>query len=83
MVVNIAALIEELKVSSLYAECPCGDEFKLSDAVLFDGTKDFPKEALEAQKLLKEALKAREHGLHEGDIATLQDSHLKTYKLNR
>lgn len=31
----------------------------------------------------EEALKAREHGLHEGDIATLQDSHLKTYKLNR
>ena len=59
MTVDIAALIKELKASSLYAECSCGDEFKLSDAVLFDGTKDFPKEALEAQKMLKETLKAR------------------------
>ena len=59
MVVNIASLIKELKASSLYAECPCGEEFKLSDAVLFDGTKDFPDEVLEVQKALKEALKAR------------------------
>lgn len=56
-------LIQQLKKSNLYAECPCGGEFKLSEAILFDGTKPFPKEALEAQKLLKEQLKEREADL--------------------
>lgn len=39
-------LIESLKASNLYAECSCGEEFELCDAVLFDGTKPFPVEAL-------------------------------------
>lgn len=52
-------LIKTLKKSNLYAECPCGDEFKLSEAILFDGGKPFPPEALEVQKQLKEELKAR------------------------
>ena len=42
-------LIKKLKASGLYAECSCGEEFKLSDAILFDGTKPFPEEALEIQ----------------------------------
>ncbi|MBW2965660.1 hypothetical protein KY342_00990, partial [Candidatus Woesearchaeota archaeon] len=52
-------LIKKLKESKLYAECPCGGEFKLSEAVLFDGTKPFPKEALEVQTQLKQELKDR------------------------
>ncbi|OGJ15719.1 hypothetical protein A3K73_04020 [Candidatus Pacearchaeota archaeon RBG_13_36_9] len=56
-------LIKQLKGSNLYAECPCGGEFKLSDAILFDGTKPFPSEALEKQKELLEALKEREKDL--------------------
>ncbi len=45
-------IILKLKESDLYAICPCGEEFKLSDAILFDGTKLLPKEALEIQKKL-------------------------------
>ena len=56
-------LIKNLKASSLYAECTCGGEFKLSEVILFDGTKPFPKEALEAQKQLKVELKEREEQL--------------------
>ena len=56
-------LIKNLEVSSLYAECTCGGEFKLSEVILFDGTKPFPKEALEAQKQLKAELKEREEQL--------------------
>ena len=60
---NTEQLIKQLKESNLYAECPCGEEFKLSDAILFDGTKGFPLEALEKQKELKEELKEREDDL--------------------
>ena len=56
---NTTQLIKQLKESNLWAECTCGGEFKLSEALLFDGTKPFPPEALEAQKELKESLKER------------------------
>lgn len=56
-------LIKELKESSIYAECPCGGEFKLSEVILFDGTKPFPKEALELLAELKLRLKEREEEL--------------------
>jgi len=56
---NIQELIQTLKQSNLYAECPCGGEFKLSDAILFDGTKPFPPEAMEVQKQLKEEFDER------------------------
>jgi predicted Holliday junction resolvase-like endonuclease len=57
---DIMQLIKKLKSSNLYAECPCGEEFKLSDAILFDGTKPFPEEALEAQRKLIHELTNRE-----------------------
>ena len=56
---NTIQLIKKLKESKLYAECACGGEFKLSETILFDGTKPFPAEALEKQKELKEELKQR------------------------
>jgi hypothetical protein len=56
---NIKQLIKKLRESNLYAECPCGGEFKLSSSILFDGTKPFPEEALELQERLKEELKDR------------------------
>jgi len=56
-------LIKSLKASDLYAECPCGEEFKLSDAILFDGTKPFPEEALEAKTALIKELEKRENTL--------------------
>ena len=56
-------IIKQLKESNLYAECPCGKEFKLSQAILFDGTKLFPQKAMEIQKGMKEFLKQREEEL--------------------
>jgi len=53
-------LIRELSGSSLFAECPkCGQEFKLRDALLFDGLKTFPEEALLIQQQLQEELVKR------------------------
>ena len=60
---QVAELIKNLKASDLFAECPCGEEFKLSDATLFDGTKAFPEETLEAQKELSKNLEKRENML--------------------
>jgi predicted Holliday junction resolvase-like endonuclease len=57
--VKIEELIRNLMTSRLYAECPCGQEFKLSDAILFDGTKPFPEEALKKQEELKKQLADR------------------------
>jgi len=41
------SVIGQLQKSDLYAECPCGREFKLSAAILFDGTGKFPEAAEE------------------------------------
>jgi len=60
---QIDKLIKNLKDSDLYAECSCGKEFKLSDAVLFDGTKPFPTEALGVQKDLAALLDVRNQEL--------------------
>lgn len=57
---DIMKLIANLKVSELFAVCPCGEEFRIKDAILFDGTKPFPEEALKKQEELKEDLKKRE-----------------------
>jgi len=38
---NADDLIKQLKSSNLYAECLCGEEFKLSSAILFDGLGSF------------------------------------------
>ncbi len=61
---NVEELIKDLETSGLFALCPCGEEFALSDAFLFDGTKPFPKEALNAQTELQESLDERK-----GDLA--------------
>jgi predicted Holliday junction resolvase-like endonuclease len=60
---NIQQLIAELKNSQLYAECTCGEEFKLSDAILFDGSKAFPEEAVTIQEAMKTELQEREDEL--------------------
>ncbi len=56
---NTEQLINSLKRSKLYAECPCGGEFKLSNSILFDGTKPFPPKALEIQKEMQNQIKER------------------------
>ena len=57
-------IIQLLKKSNIYAEhSSCNGEFKISDALLFDGTKPFPFKAMEVQKNLEEALKERQEEL--------------------
>ena len=60
---QVDQLIKDLKASKLYAQCPCGEEFAISDTFLFDGTKPFPKEALDAQTALQKALDERKADL--------------------
>ena len=57
---DVSAMIRTLNRSKLIAECPhCGDEFSLSEALLFDGRGKFPSKA-EAKRLeLLEELKER------------------------
>ncbi|MEK6910587.1 MAG: Holliday junction resolvase-like protein [Nanoarchaeota archaeon] len=60
-------IIQLLKESDIYAEhSGCGGEFKISEALLFDGTKPFPFEAIEVQKNLEEALNKRQEELKKG-----------------
>lgn len=56
-------LIEQLKKSDLWAECPCGEEFKISKALLFDGTKPFPEEALDLQAVMIEEIEDEKQNL--------------------
>jgi predicted Holliday junction resolvase-like endonuclease len=56
-------IIQKIKEANLYAECPYGEEFNLSKAILFDGTKPFPKEVLEIQAKLKGQLVEKEDEL--------------------
>lgn len=51
--------IARLQSSELYAECKCGEEFKLSDAILFDGRGVFPEDAESRRNELLEELKER------------------------
>jgi predicted Holliday junction resolvase-like endonuclease len=74
---DVTQLVAELKVSKLFATCACGEEFKISKAILFDGTKPFPKEALEKQQELKDQLEAREKQLQKRTKAATENA-LKT-----
>jgi len=56
-------IIKQLKSSGLFAECPCGGEFKLSEAILFDGTKSFPEKAVNIRKFLEEEFIERQEDL--------------------
>jgi len=49
--------------SKLFAECPCGLEFPLTDAFFFDGTKPFPQKAIGAQTELEQHLEDRKEKL--------------------
>jgi len=79
---NTQELIQKLKQSNLYAECPCGGEFKLSDTILFDGTKPFPPEALETQKQLKEELEERKKDLEKRKKLATEKALITTKSVN-
>ena len=67
---NTGQLIKSLKSSSLIAQCPlCGEEFKLSDALLFDGMGKFPEPAEEKRLLLLHELSEREKELEKRKIS--------------
>jgi predicted Holliday junction resolvase-like endonuclease len=60
--------MDGLKSSSLYAECNCGKEFKLSDAVLFDGLGTFPDIVETKRKQMVEELTERVNELKKRKI---------------
>jgi len=76
-------LIRDLRRSKLVAECPdTGDEFKLSEALLFDGTKPFPEEAIEKQKELIQELKDREADLKKRRKLATEKAEITTKSVN-
>ncbi|MFA4819954.1 MAG: Holliday junction resolvase-like protein [Candidatus Aenigmatarchaeota archaeon] len=79
---DIEQLIRELKQSGLYAECTCGEEFKLSEAFLFDGTKTFPSKAIEIQKTLNEALEKRLEDLKKREKLATKKAEITTKSVN-
>jgi predicted Holliday junction resolvase-like endonuclease len=79
---NRQQLINELKKSNLIAECPCGKEFALADAIIFDGTKKFPDEALEYQEELILELKGRKEDLEKRKILATDRAENTTKAVN-
>ena len=56
---DISSLIQNLLKSKLFAGCPhCGNEFSLSEAVMFDGTKTFPDPAEKIRQEWQKSLDA-------------------------
>ena len=75
-------MIEKLKKSDLIAEhAGCG-EFKLSEALLFDGTKPFPKEAMEAQNKKKEELNEMEDDFKKRKKLIMKKAEITTKAVN-
>ena len=63
-------LIKNLRSTKLVAECPiCQEEFSISDALLFDGMKKFPKAAQEKKLELLQELKERQDQLKEKKLS--------------
>jgi predicted Holliday junction resolvase-like endonuclease len=75
-------IIQALKQSDLWAESPCGHEFKLSEAILFDGTKSFPKEALESKEAFLKELKDREEELNKQKKLVTEKAFITTTAVN-
>lgn len=75
-------IIDRLKKSDLYAECPCGGEFKLSDVILFDGTKPFPPEVKVVQERYEEELRQREKDLEKSKKLATERATITTTAVN-
>lgn len=60
MSLDVSDLIKTLSKSKLIAECPyCSEEFAMSQALLFDGRKEFPTKAEQKRIAMMEELKER------------------------
>jgi predicted Holliday junction resolvase-like endonuclease len=79
---NTQKIIDRLKKSDLYAECPCGSEFKLSDLILFDGTKPFPPEVQDVQEKYEEELWKRNLKLEKNKKLTTEKAIITTRSVN-
>ncbi len=79
---QIEEIIQQLKQSNLWAESPCGCEFKLSEAILFDGTKPLPKEALESKEAFLNELKEREEELKKQKKLVTEKAFITTKAVN-
>lgn len=80
---NTESLIKSLKESKFYAECPnCNEEFKLSEALLFDGTKSFPPEALKIQEIYTAVLKQKEDDLKKRKKLATEKAKITTASVN-
>jgi predicted Holliday junction resolvase-like endonuclease len=75
-------IIDDLHNSDLYAECPCGAEFKLSELILIDGTKPFPPEVLEIQEQYDEELLKRAAKLEKNKKLTTEKATITTRSVN-
>jgi len=75
-------IIQQLKNSDFWAQSPCGCEFKLSDAILFDGTKPFPKEALKTKQEYLEGLKERDNELEKRKKLATEKALITTKAVN-
>jgi len=79
---NTQQIIDDLQNSDLYAECPCGAEFKLSELILFDGTKPFPPEVLELQEQYDEELLKRAAKLEKNKKLATEKATITTKSVN-
>ena len=75
-------IIDRLKNSDLFAECPCGTEHKLSDLLLFDGTKPFPSEVQKVQEEYEEELRKRNARLEKSKKLTTDKAVITTRSVN-
>jgi len=75
-------LIKELQTSDFYAECPNGCEFKLSDAIIFDGEKTFPKKAIKRKKELLEELEEMKHDFEKRKKSANVNAEITTKSVN-
>jgi predicted Holliday junction resolvase-like endonuclease len=67
---DVEHIISSLKKADLIAQCPsCSREFKLSDALLFDGMRKFPDAAEEKKLLLINELDERKKELEKRKIS--------------
>lgn len=65
-------IIKSLRSSRLIAECPiCGEEFRLSDAIMFDAFGKFPPIAEQKRKEMMEELRERLNALKKRKISAL------------
>ncbi len=78
---NTSGLIAELGKSKLIAECPCGEQFALSDAILFDGLGKTPSQAEEIKLALLSDLKEREDALKKQKLSAQEGAEQKAIEV--